>query len=59
MTTDKLQVHTHKVDLKSNCHAKTFFTATKLIFVAAHMSSQLNWETFISARKFIQQRFLL
>ena len=44
--TDKLQVHdfTHKVDLISNRHAKIFFAATALKFVAAHMSAQLNWE---------------
>ena len=38
--TDKLQVHTvtHRVDLKSNRHATTFFGATTLQFVAAHMS---------------------
>ena len=58
--TDKLQVHTvtHKVDLKSNRHAKTFFDATTLKFIAAHMSAPLNWETFYSAAKlkFTQQR---
>ena len=39
VTTDKFQVHTVtlKVDLKSNRHAKSFFAATTLIFVAAHM----------------------
>ena len=52
---DKLQVHsvTHKVDLKSNRHAKTFFAATTLKFVAAHMSARLNWETL-----FLQQSLL-
>ena len=44
VTTDKLQVLTvtHKVDLKSNCHAKTLFAATALKFVAAHMSARPN-----------------
>ena len=45
MTTDNLmQVHTVtlKVDFKSNRDAKNFFAATTLIFVAAHMSVQLN-----------------
>ena len=57
MTTDKLQVHTitHKVDLNSNRHAKTFFAATALIFVAAHMSMRLNLETFVSGANFTQQ----
>ena len=61
MTTDKLQVHTvtHKVDLKSNRHTKTFFAATTLKFVSARMSARLNWETFVSAAKFTQQRFLV
>ena len=61
VTTDKLQVHTvtHKVDLKSNRHAKSFFAAITLKFVAAHMSARLNWETFVSAAKFIQQRLLV
>ena len=42
--TDKLQVHTvtHKVDLKSNRHEKTFFAATTLKFVVAHMSARPN-----------------
>ena len=58
--TDKLQVHTvtPKVDLKSNRHAKTFFDATTLKFIAAHMSARLNWETFYSAAKFTRQRFV-
>ena len=53
--TDKLQVHTvtHKVDLKSSRHAKTFFAATTLKFVSVHVSARLNWETFVSAAKFI------
>ena len=57
--TDKLQVHspTHKVDLKSNRHAKTFFAATTLQFVAPHTSGRLNWENFVSAAKFTQQGF--
>ena len=61
VTTDKLQVHTvtHKVDLKNNRHAKTFFAASTLEFVAAHMSVRLNWETFVSAAKFTQQRFVV
>ena len=45
MTTDNLmQVHTVtlEVDFKSNRHAKIFFAATTLIFVAAHMSARLN-----------------
>ena len=44
VTTDKLQVHTValKVNLKSNRHAKIFFAATTLIFVAAHMSARIN-----------------
>ena len=56
MTTGKLQVHTvsHKVDLKSNCHAKTFFAATTLVFVAALISAWLNWETFVRAAKFTE-----
>ena len=59
--TDKLQVHTvtHKVDVKSSHHAKTFFAAAILKFVAAHMLARLNWETFVSAAKFTQQRFLV
>ena len=59
--TDKLQVppFTHKVDLKSNCHAKTFFAPTTLKFVAAHMSARLDWETFVSAAKCTQQRFVV
>ena len=59
--TDKLQVppFTHKVDLKSSCHAKTFSAATTLKFVAVYMSARLNWERFISAAKFTQQRFLV
>ena len=46
--TDKLQVHsvTLKVDLNSNRHAETFFAATTLKFVAAHVSARLNWGTF-------------
>ena len=61
VTTDKLQVHTVtlKVDLKSNHHVKSFFAATTLIFVATHMSARLNWETFVSAAKFTQQRFVV
>ena len=57
--TDKLQVHsvTHKVDLKSNRDAKTFFAATTLQFVAAHTSGRLNCEKFVSAAKFTQQGF--
>ena len=57
--TDKLQVLTvtHKADFKSSRHAKTFFAATTLKFVAAHMSARLNWETFVSAAKFTQQCF--
>ena len=56
VTTGKLQVHTvsHKVDLKSNCHAKTFFAATTLVFVAALISAWLNWETFVRAAKFTE-----
>ena len=61
--TDKLQVHTvthiYEVALKRSRHAKTFFAATILIFVAAHMSVRLNWETFVSAAKFTQQRFVV
>ena len=43
MTTDKLQVQTvtRKVDLNSNRHAKTFFAATTLVHVAAHVSAKL------------------
>ena len=39
VTTDKLQVHTvtHKVDIKSNRHAKTFLAPTTLKFAAANM----------------------
>ena len=63
VTTDKLQVHTvthiYKVALKRSRHAKTIFAATTLIFVAAHMSMRLNWETFVSAAKFTRQRFVL
>ena len=61
VTTDKLQVHTvtRKVDFKSNRHAKTLFTATSLKFVAAHMAAQLNWEIFVSAGNFTQQRFVV
>ena len=61
VTTDKLQVQTvtHKVDLKSNRHAKTFLAATTLKFVAAHMSARLNWETFVSAAKFTRQSFVV
>ena len=61
VTTDKLQVHTvtHKVDLKSNRHAKTLLAATTLKFVAAHVSARLNWEKFVSAAKFTRQRFLV
>ena len=44
----------NKVDLKSNCHAKSFFAAITLIFVAEHMSARRNWETFVSAGKFTQ-----
>ena len=53
--TDKLQVHTvtHKVDLKSSRHAKTFFAATAVEFVSVHVSARLNWETFVCAAKFI------
>jgi len=61
--TDKLKVHTvthiYKVDLKKNRHAKTFFAATTLKYVAAYMSERLNWETFVSAAKFTEQRFLV
>ena len=61
--TNKLQVHTvthiYKVDLKNNRHAKAFFAATTLRFVAANMLARLNWETFASAAKFSQQRFLV
>ena len=41
VTTDKLQVHTdtHKVDLKRNSHAKTFFGAITLQVVAANICS--------------------
>ena len=55
--TDKLQVHTvtHKVDLKG----KLFFAATTVKFIVIHMSALLNWETFVSAAKFTQQRFLV
>ena len=58
---DKLQVHTvtRKVDLKSNRHAKTFFAATTLKFVAAHMSARLNLETFVSGANFTQQSFVV
>ena len=61
MTTDKLQVHTvtHKVDIKSNRHAKTFFAATTLKFVTAHLSARLNCKTFASAANFTQQRFVV
>ena len=61
VTTDKLQVHTvtHKVDLKSNLHENTFFARTTLKFVAALMSVRLKWETFVSAAKFTQQRFVV
>ena len=61
MTADKLQEHTvtHKVDLKSNRYAKTFFAPTTLKFNAAHMSARLSIETFVSAAKFTQQRFLV
>ena len=54
VTTDKLQVHTvsHKVDLKKNRHAKSFFAAP-------HLSARLNWETFVSAAKFSHQRFVV
>ena len=59
--TDKLQVHTvtQKVGLKSNRHAKTFFAATTVEFVSVHVSARLNWETFVSAAKFIQQCFVV
>ena len=61
--TDKLQVHTithiYKVDLKRNRHAKTFFAATTLKYVAVRLSVRLNLETFVLAAKFIQQRFLI
>ena len=59
--TNKLQVHSvaHKVDLKSNRHAKTFFAATTVKFFAARVSARLNCETFVSAAKFTQQRFLV
>ena len=58
LTTDKLQVHavTYKIDLKINRHAKTFLAATTLKFVAAHISARLNWERFVSAAQFTQQR---
>ena len=61
MTTDKLQVHTviHKIDFNSNRHAKTFFAATTLTFVAAHISMRLNWETFVFAATFTQQGFVV
>ena len=62
MTTDNCRYTLsliYKVDLKSNRHAKTFFVATTLKFVAAHMSARLNWETFVSAAKFTQQRFVV
>ena len=61
MKPDKLQVPsvTHKIDLNSNRHAKTFFAAKTLKFVAAHMSARPDWETFVSAGKFTQQRFLV
>ena len=60
VTTDKLQVLavTHN-DFKSNRDAKTFFAATGVKFVAAHRSARLNWETFVSAAKFTQQRFVV
>ena len=38
---------------------KTFFAATALKFVAAHMSVGLNCETFVFSAKFTQQRFLV
>ena len=61
LMTDKLQVHsvTHKVDVKSNLHAETFFAVTTLTFVAADMSAPLNEETFVSAAKFTQHRFVV
>ena len=61
LMSDKLQVHsvTHKVDLKSNRHAKTFFAATTLQFVAVRMSARLNWEIFVSAAEFTQQGFVV
>ena len=59
---DKSQVRTvtHKVDFKSNRHAKTFFAAaTAHKFVVAHTSAQLNGERLLSAGMFTQQRFLV
>ena len=37
--------------------AKSFFAATTLKFVAAHMLARRDWETFVSAAKFTQKRF--
>ena len=42
---------------QSNSCAKSFFVATTLKFVAAHMLARLNWETFVSAAKFTEKRF--
>ena len=57
MTTDKLQVHTvtHKVEQMR--HAKTLFGATTLKI--ENVSVRLNWEIFVSAAKFTQQRFVV
>ena len=37
---------------------KENLTVTTLKFVAAHMAVRLNWETFVSAANFAQQRFI-